>query len=58
MYHKQLSHDLYQLTPRPTNIPYTTAISAVESSHYCNASVIITTTNTGRLVTNHVYFTL
>ncbi|CAD5115733.1 DgyrCDS4679 [Dimorphilus gyrociliatus] len=48
VYHKQLFEELRQLTPRPTDITHTTALSAVEASVNCLASCIVVITSTGR----------
>lgn len=48
VYHKQLTAELRELTPRPTDITHTTAMAAVEASVNCVASAIIVLTRTGR----------
>ncbi|ESO06980.1 hypothetical protein HELRODRAFT_156810 [Helobdella robusta] len=48
LYHRQLFEELRMLTPKPTDIPRTTAVSAVEASIECMASAIIVLTVSGR----------
>jgi len=48
IYHRQLFEELRLLTPKPTDVSHTTAVSAVEASTNCQAGAIIVLTSTGR----------